>query len=255
MESEYPIHPAATVFPMMSEAEYIGLREHIREHGQREYATLWCGQLIDGRNRVRACNELGIEPRYCELDEDQDPWEYVLAHNLHRRHLSETQRASVAAKMATLRHGGDRKSEEIKGSKDPLIGIDQAAEALSVSPKSVKRAKQVHRDGAEELQEAMDRDEVPVTLAAEFVKAVPDKAKQKAVIESCKKTGDLRKAVQQEVKQRKQPEPQSRARAFNEDREGDRLADTIRAILVQWPEDKRDIAADIIRIVLDEYGL
>lgn len=142
-----------------------------------------------------------------------------------------------------------RAVEEIKGSKDPLIGIDQAAEALSVSPKSVKRAKQVHRDGAAELQEAMDHDEVPVTLAAEFVKAVPDKAKQKAVIESGKKTGDLRKAVQQEVKQ------QSKARAFNEDREGDRLADTIRAIIVQWPEDKREIAADIIRIVLDEYGL
>lgn len=254
MESEYPIHPAATVFPMMSEAEYIGLREHIREHGQREYATLWCGQLIDGRNRVRACNELGIEPLYCELDEDQDPWEYVLAHNLHRRHLSETQRASIAAKMAKLRQGGDRASEDFKGSKDTLK-IDEAAEALNVSTASVKRAKQVHRDGAAELQEAMDRDEVPVTLAADFVKAVPDKAKQKAVIESGKKTGDLRKAVQQEVKQRKQPEPQARARAFNEDREGDRLADTIRAIIVQWPEDKREIAADIIRIVLDEFNL
>lgn len=156
--------------------------------------------------------------------------------------------------MAKLRQGGDRASEDFKGSKDTLK-IDEAAEALNVSTASVKRAKQVHRDGAAELQEAMDRDEVPVTLAADFVKAVPDKAKQKAVIESGKKTGDLRKAVQQEVKQRKQPEPQARARAFNEDREGDRLADTIRAIIVQWPEDKREIAADIIRIVLDEFNL
>jgi hypothetical protein len=34
--------------------------------------------------------------------------------NLHRRHLTTSQRASVAAKMAALKHGGDRKPDEIK---------------------------------------------------------------------------------------------------------------------------------------------
>lgn len=256
MESEYPIHPAATVFPMMSESEYIGLREHIREHGQRESITLWCGQVIDGRNRLRACQELGKEPDFCELDEDFDPWEYVIAHNLHRRNLSETQRASIAAKMATLRHGSNRHEAKLDGSKDPSTSTEQAAAALNVSTASVKRAKKVQRDGADELQQVMDRDEVPVSLAASFVKAVPDKQEQQAVIDLGKKKGDVRKAIQQEVKTRTESTPRQKpARAFNEDREGDRLADTIRAALLQWPEDKREIAADVIRIVLDEFCL
>jgi hypothetical protein len=44
----------------------------------------------------------------------------------------------IAAKMANLKHGGDRKSEGIKGSNDTL---KDAAAQLNVSEPSVKRAK------------------------------------------------------------------------------------------------------------------
>ena len=44
-----------------------------------------------------------------------------------------------------MERGGDRKSEKIKGSNDPLISdqltIDQSAELMGVSAKTVKRAK------------------------------------------------------------------------------------------------------------------
>ena len=74
------------------------------------------------------------------------------------------------AKVATLRHGGDRKSEDIKGSKDTLIddtkSIAEAAAQMKVSPASVKRAKKVHSKGSESTKKALADGSLPVTTAA-----------------------------------------------------------------------------------------
>lgn len=54
-------HPAADLFPMMTDDEYTELVESIRTHGQRE--PVWVdeqGRILDGRNRARACDQLGI---------------------------------------------------------------------------------------------------------------------------------------------------------------------------------------------------
>ena len=49
-QENYPIHPAAELFPMMSETEYEGLKEDIKRHGQRDFIMLWKRRLVDGRN-------------------------------------------------------------------------------------------------------------------------------------------------------------------------------------------------------------
>ena len=35
-----------------------------------------------------------------------------LEHSLHRRHLNESQKAVIAARLANIEHGGDRKSDQ-----------------------------------------------------------------------------------------------------------------------------------------------
>jgi ParB-like chromosome segregation protein Spo0J len=140
MKIVYDIHPAANLFPMMDDEAFAALKADIATNGLRESIVLWKNKLVDGRNRLKACEELGIQPGESELDEDQDPIAYVVSANLHRRHLTTSQRAEIAAKLATKGRGGDRKSEKIKGSNGPLK-IDDAAKLLNVSPKSVKRAK------------------------------------------------------------------------------------------------------------------
>ena len=105
MSEKLPVHPAANLFPMMVKKEFAELVEDIRQHGQEEQIIVWRGQLLDGRNRLKACEQLGIQPNIGELDGDLDPVQYVLSHNLHRRHLTETQRSMVAAKLATLKRG------------------------------------------------------------------------------------------------------------------------------------------------------
>jgi hypothetical protein len=65
------VHPAAELFPMMSEAERRELGENIRQHGLYEPIILTSGEgktddpanysLLDGRNRLDAMELVGIQ--------------------------------------------------------------------------------------------------------------------------------------------------------------------------------------------------
>ena len=87
---EIKTHPAANSFPMMDKDRYGELVENIREHGQLEPITLCDGMILDGRNRYKACLELGIEPK--TRNYDGDPWAYVWSMNGERRDLVAEQR-------------------------------------------------------------------------------------------------------------------------------------------------------------------
>ena len=100
-------HPVASIFPLMGEAELDALAEDIRANGQRE--PIWLhrdGRIIDGRNRWLACRKAGVQPLTRTFEgEDGELVAFVVSQNLHRRHLDESQRAMVVAKLATLRDG------------------------------------------------------------------------------------------------------------------------------------------------------
>ena len=170
VEASPLFHPAADIFPPMSDAEYSALKADIEQHGQKEPVVYWRGQLIDGRHRHRACEELGIQCSECELDDDDDPVSYVVSLNLHRRHLDESQRAMVAARIANLKRGEKKADSSIA-----LSSVSQAdaAALLNVSPASVKRAKTVIESGTPELIAAVDAGEVAVSKAAQIVKPTP----------------------------------------------------------------------------------
>ena len=54
-------HPAAELFPLMTEEELIELANDIRENGLQEPIVLLDGLIIDGRNRWLACEQIGID--------------------------------------------------------------------------------------------------------------------------------------------------------------------------------------------------
>ena len=60
---QYRVHPAAAVFPIMSGREFDELVEDVRVNGLREPVVVSSDQLIDGRNRVRACAAAGVVRR------------------------------------------------------------------------------------------------------------------------------------------------------------------------------------------------
>ena len=83
-------HPAADSFPMMDAKRYRELRDDIAEHGQREPITICDGMVLDGRNRHKACMELGLSPVTRTFD--GDPWAFAWSLNGQRRDLVGEQR-------------------------------------------------------------------------------------------------------------------------------------------------------------------
>lgn len=179
------IHPAADIFPRMTGPAFDALVESIRENGQQEPVVFWQGQLIDGRNRLAACEVLGIEATDWEIDDDADPVAYSINANLHRRHLSESQRSIVAAKIATLKNGEVGNGREVGVSIDTPTRAD-AADLLNVSTASVSRAKSIIKDGSQSLVDAVSSGEISVNQAANLVKAVPDKREQSKLVKQGK---------------------------------------------------------------------
>jgi len=98
----YPVHSAATLFPMMDAVALQGLADDIREHGQREPVVLFHGAVLDGRNRLRACELAGVEPQFVTRDDADvgDPIDFVLSLNKHRRHLEPQQLAALSVRVS-----------------------------------------------------------------------------------------------------------------------------------------------------------
>jgi N6-adenosine-specific RNA methylase IME4 len=152
-------HQLATLFPLIEGDEFADLVADIRAHGLHEPIVLFEGKILDGRNRYRGCREAGVECRF-ETYEGDDPVGYVVSLNLRRRHLSESQRAMVAARLASLKVGDNQYSEG--------PSIEGASKLLNVGHASVERAKAVQRDGVMELRRAVDRGDVSVSAAADI---------------------------------------------------------------------------------------
>jgi site-specific DNA-methyltransferase (adenine-specific) len=91
--AELKNHPAADAFPMMDALRLDELKADIAANGQREPITLCDGMILDGRNRYRACVDLGIEPETREYM--GDPWAFAWSLNGARRDLELTVRALI----------------------------------------------------------------------------------------------------------------------------------------------------------------
>jgi N6-adenosine-specific RNA methylase IME4 len=150
-------HEIAAIFPLLPEPELKALAEDIKQNGQREPIMLYEGKILDGRNRYRACQMAGVEPQVNYYHEKK-PLQYVVSLNLHRRHLNESQRGMIAAKLANAPEGRPKKNSPNLGS----ISVAQAAEMLNVSHGTIDTAKSILRDAPEQAA-AIERGEKTVS--------------------------------------------------------------------------------------------
>lgn len=154
-------HPLADVFPLIEGAEFDALVADVAKQGLLEAIITLDGNILDGRNRYRACVAAGVEPHF-EVFEGADPVAFVVSKNVARRHLDESQRALAAAKIATLQHG-QRQSGQLAA----VQTQDGAASLLNVGERSVRRAREVLNEGAPELVRAVEAGRVSVSAAAD----------------------------------------------------------------------------------------
>ncbi|WP_051213289.1 MT-A70 family methyltransferase [Maritalea myrionectae] len=179
-------HPLANAFPFIEGDDHERLTEDIALHGLHEPIIMLDGMILDGRNRYNALLKLGFaKEQWFETFEDYcnrtgtnaDPAQFVVSRNIHRRHLSASQRALAAASIANLRQGARRdlaKGEDAPDKDANLqkveaqTSIKEAAAMLNVSPRSVANAKKVQDKAAPELTEAVREGKVHVSAAADL---------------------------------------------------------------------------------------
>lgn len=158
----YQTHPAAELFPMMEEQQIKEMADDIRLNGLREPITMCEGKVLDGRNRLKACDRAVVEPSFIELTPGESPAAFVWSKNYARRHLTISQRSMAAIKMQTMTakeskermvRGGTlavRQGVEIIPQAEKGRTRDKIAEMADVNPRYISDAKAIH-DGAPEL--------------------------------------------------------------------------------------------------------
>ena len=170
---KYELHPACAAWPEMPPEALRKLADDIEANGLRDPLTLDpAGLLLDGRNRMLACEIAGVEPQTVVYS--GDPALFSLSKNAHRRHMNRDQIAMVAAKLAT--RGVGNPSFAI-GSNEPIGPSPQgpsnaeAAAAAGVPETSIKSAKAVLTDGTVEEIEAVKSGKAKLRATADAIRA------------------------------------------------------------------------------------
>lgn len=161
----YKIHPVADLFPLIDGHEFDELVASIKQNGLRESIIRSPdGEVIvDGRNRLRACHAARVDPHFRDLGAHYDEAQvvqFIVDHNLHRRHLNAGQKAVLALEIEKHLAQEAKKRQEAtsknaprneKGQVQPVVaGLpqpeksrEQAARVTGASGRGVQMAKKV----------------------------------------------------------------------------------------------------------------
>ena len=156
------IHDLAKIFPLIEGRAFDDLVEDIKAHGLRQPIVMHEGKVLDGRNRLRACQKIGLDPQTVPFD-GADPIAFVVSANLRRRHLKDSQRALIAARIANMPHGGNRYTKT-----GAEITHAVAAELLNVKPRTLQWARQANRAAAPEVIDLVERGQLSVSAAGKI---------------------------------------------------------------------------------------
>jgi hypothetical protein len=136
------IHPYADLFPMMTAAELDALASDIDANGLRQPIVRYQGLILDGRNRLLACEKIGAEPRFTDFEgDDAGALALVESLNIERRDLTAAQRAIVAARRwmlsgDTKNRGGDRSDSKLQ-----TVTCSSLAKKYKASNSSISQAR------------------------------------------------------------------------------------------------------------------
>ena len=155
------VHPAAELFPLLTGKEFEAFKADIAERGLIEPIWLCDGKILDGRNRYRACVDVGVEPTFAEYEGDS-PTAFAWSLNGQRRHLSKSQLAGIAADMLPA-----LQAEAKKRQLSTLKRGDQAPVPLNLEERETGEA-------ASEAAEIVGVDKSYVYAANRIKKADPD---------------------------------------------------------------------------------
>jgi hypothetical protein len=226
----YLFHEISSYLPLLEGEEFDALVEDIREFGQVESAILYDGKILDGRNRYRACKQLGIELEVREWKPSEatgiTPLQYVISTNIMRRHLNPAQRSEIGlllleegkvplsgegdskvkkiAPKVKIGHGTLSEAKAIKkiAKNNPLIEKEwedakrgeKSIRTVYEKAKVVEEAQNLPLRQREEVMRELRKDEIP---AKQLRRILQDKKDDVKRMQLAKKTRELKKRKQE----------------------------------------------------------
>jgi ParB-like chromosome segregation protein Spo0J len=181
-------HEYAAIFPMATDDELKEMASDIEKRGLLNSIITLDGKVLDGRNRLRACEIVNAVPHF-KVYEGVDPLGDVISWNLHRRQLTTGQKVFVVNKLATMTksdaciignlaqgHNTTPNSELCK------LTVKEASKLMGVSPSSVYEARMIERE-APELAKDIEAGKITVNKAKEQIKAKAQEEEEKKYVD------------------------------------------------------------------------
>lgn len=140
MKKQIAIHPLAKMFPEITGQDFKDLCEDIKQNGLRQKITTLNGAILDGVNRHNACIATKTKPIFEEF-KGKNPAAFVISQNLKRRHLSESQRAMLAAEIAKCPNSDTTITAAAKTLNVSRTSAHVAANVKKKSPKLAAKVK------------------------------------------------------------------------------------------------------------------
>jgi N6-adenosine-specific RNA methylase IME4 len=151
-------HEYAKLFPMATDEEIQNMADDIKQRGLLNPIIVLDDEILDGRNRHKACELAGVIPKFKKYT-GKDALGDVVSWNLHRRQMTTGQRAALAVEMKPMfeklakdRMMAGKKSEPCaengQGSK-PIHSAVMAGKAVNVGKTAVKQAEAVKKASPE----------------------------------------------------------------------------------------------------------
>jgi hypothetical protein len=185
--SRLEFHPMVNHFPLLEGEEYEALKQDIQKNNRCfESIKLYQKKILDGRNRYKICTELGVNFTKKDLPDSTDPLAFVLSANLHRRHLTKSQRAVIALdflpllesqakerQQSRLKKGETLSDRPILDERDKGRSDAQAAKALCISHSYVADIKAISKKKPD-LIDRIRRGEITIQQGKRILKTQED---------------------------------------------------------------------------------
>jgi ribosomal protein L24 len=148
---KYEFHPLAKSLPLMWGSDFDEFKEDIRKNGQIVPIGIYEGRILDGRNRYRACKELGINGKF-EKVSPKDAKAYVTSINVHRRQLTREQRSEHLTLLLAQQESLQMTNSEVAkaaGVSESVVDREKRKKASNppvLTPSSAKPSKNGQKD-------------------------------------------------------------------------------------------------------------
>jgi len=169
-------HELSAAYPSMQAHEYEALKDSILDIGVQNPITLFEGQIIDGWNRYKAANELGMACPTVDMG-DVDPRDFAKSQGA-RRNITASQNALAITTIYAWKQVGKPTLLNSAPGAELAKTSKELATIAGVGTRTIEQAKAVHATGVPAVQEAVKSGAVSVKTAA-AIASLPDKEQKK----------------------------------------------------------------------------